>query len=107
MLERIGYHVRDYYLKQMERFAEVPRAVLAISTYLKGAGAFEHGVETARIRVVLATGISRAMCERSGLGYADPARLDLRDWQDRESKGILFVPRGGETLYLPIKGQKV
>ena len=37
-LDRIGYHCRDYFLKQWERFAGVPRGVIAHSTHLIGQG---------------------------------------------------------------------
>ena len=29
ILDRIGYHVRDYFLKQMDRFSDIPRGVMA------------------------------------------------------------------------------
>ena len=36
LIEKIGYHVRDYFLKQMEQFDGVSRSVMAASTFLKG-----------------------------------------------------------------------
>src|SRR5690606_19629391 len=48
-LHEIGYHVRDYFLKQWEQFSHIPTGVLAHSTHLKGAGTFEDGVEKPRI----------------------------------------------------------
>jgi len=39
----IGYHVRDYFLRQMDRFSHVPRGVLAHSTHVKGVGTYENG----------------------------------------------------------------
>ena len=45
LIERIGYHVRDYFLKQMDRFADVPGGILAHSTHVKGLGTWEDGVE--------------------------------------------------------------
>ena len=46
-LDRIGYHCRDYFLKQWERFAGVPRGVIAHSTHLIGQGSYDaaSGVE--------------------------------------------------------------
>jgi hypothetical protein len=38
LIERIGYHVRDYFVAQMDRFADVPRGVLAHATHVKGIG---------------------------------------------------------------------
>ncbi|MCU0511011.1 MAG: lactate racemase domain-containing protein [Anaerolineae bacterium] len=94
-----GYHVRDYYLKQWERFAHIPPGVLAHGTHLRGSGTYDHGVERARIQVTLATGIPRDVCERLSLGYCDPASIDPADWQGREAEGVLYVPRAGEMLY--------
>ncbi len=99
LLDEIGYHVRDYFLKQWDRFRDMPGGVLAHSTHLKGTGVYEDGVEKPRINVVLATGISRERCERINLGYMDPASLRLKEWQEREDEGILVIPRAGELLY--------
>jgi nickel-dependent lactate racemase len=98
-LERIGYHVRDYFLGQMERFGEVPRGVLAHSTHVKGLGTWEDGVERPRVEVVLATGIPEELCKRVNLGYLDPSSLRLEDYQGREDEGILFVDHAGEILH--------
>lgn len=101
VLDEIGYHVRDYFLKQWDRFKHYPWGVLAHSTHLKGLGSFDPatGVETPRVRVILATGIPRQRCEKINLGYLDPASIDLKDWEGREAEGILVVPRAGEMLY--------
>ena len=99
LIERIGYHVRDYFLKQMARFADVPGGVLAHSTHVKGLGSFENGVEGPRTTVTLATGIPEALCRRINLGYRDPASIRQDEWRDREAEGYLLVPKAGETLY--------
>lgn len=98
-LYRVGYHVRDYFLKQWDRFGDVPLGVLAHSTHLKGVGTFEDGVEQPRIRVTLATRIPPEDCAQLNLGYADPAQIDVAAWQNREDEGILYVPKAGEYLY--------
>jgi nickel-dependent lactate racemase len=98
-IEEIGYHVRDYFLAQWERFKHVPWGVLAHSTHLRGAGSFESGVERPRIRVTLATGIPRGRCERIGLGYLDPSTVDAETWAGREHEGVLLARRAGEILY--------
>jgi len=98
LLDEVGYHVRDYFLKQWERFKGYPWGVLAHSTHLRGAGTYEHGVERPRIQVTLATGIPRERCERIGLGYLDPATVDPEAWAGREDEGILLVRRAGEML---------
>jgi nickel-dependent lactate racemase len=100
-LDRIGYHCRDYFLKQWDRFANVPRGVIAHSTHLIGQGTYEAatGVENLRIKVTLATGISEERCHRLNLNYIDPTSIRFEDWQGREGEGVKLVPHAGETLY--------
>ncbi|MBE9470607.1 MAG: DUF2088 domain-containing protein, partial [Chloroflexi bacterium] len=59
VIDEIGYHVRDYFVKQWKRFKGYPWGVLAHSTHLRGDGTYENGVEYPRIKVTLATGIPR------------------------------------------------
>ena len=99
LIEEIGYHCRDYFVGQWDRFSHYPGGILAHSTHLKGLGSFDpsRGVETPRIHVTLATGIARQTCERLNLGYIDPETIDPNDWEaDNES---LVVRRAGEFLY--------
>lgn len=98
-IQRIGYHTRDYFLKQWERFKAEPWGILAHSTHVRGIGTFENGVEKPRIRVTLATQIPSEVCQAINLGYRDPATIRLTDYQDREEEGILCVPKAGEMLY--------
>jgi nickel-dependent lactate racemase len=98
-IRQLGYHVRDYFLKQMDRFAGVARGVMAHSTHVKGVGTFEDGIERPRIVVTLATGISEAECRALNLGYRDFRTIDVNAWANREQEGLLHVPRAGETLY--------
>jgi nickel-dependent lactate racemase len=98
-IDEVGYHVRDYFLAQWESFRHLPWGVLAHSTHLRGDGTYEAGVERPRIRVTLATGISRERCRRIGLGYLDPATVDPEEWAGREHEGVLLVRRAGEILY--------
>ncbi len=99
MIEQIGYHVRDYFLAQWDRFKHLPGGVLAHSTHLKGSGSYESGVEKARIEVTLATGIPERECRAVNLGYRDPRSIDPAAFTGRESEGILHVPKAGEYLY--------
>jgi nickel-dependent lactate racemase len=99
ILDEIGYHVRDYFAKQWDRFKDYPWGVLAHSTHLRGIGTYEAGVERPRIQVTLATGIPRERCERLNLGYRNPATIDPDEWAGREDEGILLVPHAGEMLY--------
>ena len=41
LIEEIGYHCKDYFLKQWERFKDVPGGILAHSTHVKGQGSFD------------------------------------------------------------------
>jgi len=101
IIDEVGYHCRDYFTKQWDRFKDYPGGVLAHSTHLKGMGQYDAatGKEYPRIHVTLATGIPRERCERLNLGYLDPASINLDDWRDRESEGVVVVPRAGETLF--------
>lgn len=99
LIEQIGYHVRDYFLKQWETFSSFPWTVLAHSTHVKGAGSFEHGLEQPRIQVTLATGIPEEVCRRINLGYRDYRSLEPADWAGREDEGLLLVENAGEHLY--------
>ena len=101
IIDEIGYHCRDYFLGQWERFGHYPGGVLAHSTHVKGMGAYDAatGVETPRIQVTLATGIPEERCRRINLGYLDPASIRVDDWKGREADGIIVVPRAGEMLY--------
>jgi nickel-dependent lactate racemase len=101
LLDEVGYHVRDYFLKQWGRFKEYPGGVLAHSTHLRGIGQYdaETGLESPRIKVTLATSIPEERCRQLCLGYMDPAGINLDDWRNREDEGILLVPKAGEMLY--------
>jgi nickel-dependent lactate racemase len=98
-LKEIGYHVRDYFLAQMDRFRGIPRGVLAHSTHVRGLGTFSGGVEEPRIDVVLATAIPPETCRRINLGYEEPGALRPEEYQGREEEGILVVPHAGEVLH--------
>ena len=95
----VGYHCRDYFLKQWDKFKHHPWGVLAHSTHVRGIGTFENGVEQCRVKVTLATGIPREVCERIKLGYRDPATLNPDDFANREAEGVLLVPKAGEMLF--------
>ncbi|MEJ2637143.1 MAG: lactate racemase domain-containing protein [Calditrichia bacterium] len=99
IIEKIGYHVRDYFVKQMDKFRDIPGGVMAHSTHVKGIGSYENGVEKPRVKVVLATQIPEAVCRKINMGYRDPATIDIEEWKDREEEGILYVPKAGEMLY--------
>jgi nickel-dependent lactate racemase len=101
VLDEVGYHVRDYFLKQWDRFKHYPGGVLAHSTHMRGIGTYDEwtGIEKPRIQVTLATRIPVERCRRLNLGYLDPDGIRPEEWKDRESEGILLVPKAGEMLY--------
>jgi len=101
ILDEIGYHCRDYFVKQWNRFQDYPGGVLAHSTHVKGAGTWDEssGTETARVAVTLATGIPEERCRRINLGYRDPAGIDPEAWAAEADDDVLVIPRAGEHLY--------
>jgi len=100
-IRRIGYHCRDYFLKQWDRFKDEPWGILAHSTHVHGIGTYDErtGVETPRVRVTLATGIPPDVCRAINLGYRDPKSIRKEDFANREHEGVFLEPKAGERLY--------
>lgn len=98
-IEKVGYHVRDYFTKQWDQFKHIPWGVLAHSTHVRGMGTFENGIERPRVLVTVASQIPREVCERINLGYRDPASIDVESFANREDEGVLLVRKAGEHLY--------
>lgn len=96
-IERVGYHTRDYFLKQMDRFAGVSGCIMAHSTHVKGIGTFEDGTEKPRINVILATSIPEAVCRKINLGYLDYRKLDMESYG--RDPDTFVVEKAGEVLY--------
>ncbi len=99
LIRKIGYHTRDYFLAQMDKFRDIPGGILAHSTHVRGIGTYINGVEKPRVKVTLATSIPKEICEEINLGYRDPNTINIDEWKNREEEGILFVPQAGEVLY--------
>jgi nickel-dependent lactate racemase len=101
LIDEVGYHVRDYFTSQAKRFGEVPGMIKAHSTHVKGKGTYDPatGEERPRIRVTLATAIPEERCGRVNLGYLDPLRIRIEEWEGRLSSGVLVVHNAGEQLY--------
>ena len=101
LIDEIGYHCRDYFLAQWDRFSGYPGGILAHSTHVKGLGTFDadHGIESPRITVTLATAIPRERCNRINLAYKDPARVDFGEWSADNDHASRLVPRAGELLF--------
>jgi nickel-dependent lactate racemase len=98
-IEKTGYHVRDYFLAQMDRFKDSPRGVLAHSTHVRGIGTYQNGVERPRVEVVLASAIPKEKCAQINLGYLNPEEIRIEDYLEKEDDGILYVDHAGEILY--------
>ncbi|MGY1602617.1 lactate racemase domain-containing protein [Geodermatophilus sp. SYSU D00815] len=97
-IEEIGYHCRDWFVRQWDRYRHLHWGVLAHSTHLRGAGTFdhEHG-ERCRVDVTLATGIPEDVVRRANLGYLDPAAVDVEAF--RADGETFVVPEAGEVLF--------
>ncbi|MGO9751317.1 MAG: lactate racemase domain-containing protein [Solirubrobacteraceae bacterium] len=97
-IAEIGYHCRDYFVKQWDRFKDYHWGDLAHSTHLRGAGTWDelHG-ERDRVTVTLATGIPEELTRRINLDYLDPATIDPAAWA--LDPDALVVPDAGEDLF--------
>ena len=97
-IREIGYHNRDYFLGQWERFADQPWGDLAHSTHLRGQGTWDpESGEQNRVTVTLATGIPEDVVRAVNLNYRDPATIDFAAY---EADPDTFVePHAGEVLY--------
>lgn len=94
----IGYHCRDYFVKQWDRFAGIHWGVLAHSTHLRGAGSYDPETgERCRVDVTLCTGIDEARVRQVSLGYLSPDDFDLAAYET--DPDTLVVPNAGETLF--------
>ncbi len=97
-IERIGYHCRDYFVGQWDRFKHLHWGVLAHSTHLRGAGSWDAETgERCRLQVTLATGIPEDVVQRANLGYLDPSTMDLDTYA--ADPDTLVVPNAGEVLF--------
>ncbi|CCH88476.1 conserved protein of unknown function [Modestobacter italicus] len=98
-IHEVGYHCRDYFVAQWDRFSHVHWGVLAHSTHLRGAGIYDAatGEERLRVQVTLATGIPEDVCRAANLGYLDPATVDPAAFA--ADPDTLVVPRAGEMLF--------
>ena len=97
-IARIGYHCRDYFVKQWDRFKDAAWGELAHSTHLFGAGTWDEVEgERGRVRVTLATGIPEDEVRAANLDYLDPAEVDVQAWA--ADPNTLVVPQAGEVLF--------
>jgi lactate racemase len=97
-IAEIGYHNRDYFLGQWDRFRHQPWGDLAHSTHVRGQGTWdpEHG-EQNRVTVTLATGIPEEQVRAVNLNYLDPATVDIDAYA--ADPDTFVEPHAGEVLY--------
>ena len=97
-ITEIGYHCRDYFLGQWDRFKNQPWGDLAHSTHLRGQGTWdpENG-ERNRVTVTLATGIPEEVVRSVNLNYLDPATVNIAAYE--ADPDTLVEPHAGEVLY--------
>lgn len=98
-IRHIGYHVIEYFTKQMDRFPGESRLIMAHSTNVRGVGTFDNGVEHPRVSVTLATSIPEDVCASVNLGYRDYRSIDLARWRSRADNNLLVVENAGQNLY--------
>jgi nickel-dependent lactate racemase len=97
-IERIGYHCRDYFVKQWDRFKDQHWSDLAHCTHLRGAGTYDDvNGERLRVTVTLATGIPEHVVRAVNLDYLDPTEVDAVGWAT--DLDTLVVTNAGEDLY--------
>lgn len=97
-ITEIGYHCRDYFVKQWDRFKHYPWGDLAHSTHLRGSGSYDEvNGERLRVTVTLATGIPEDEVRAVNLNYLDPAEVDVGAFE--ADPMTLVVPNAGEVLY--------
>jgi len=97
-IAEIGYHCRDYFVKQWDRFEPYHWSELAHSTHLRGAGTYDRDTgERLRVAVTLATGIPEDIVRSVNLDYLDPTTVDAKRWAS--DPDALVVPDAGEDLY--------
>jgi nickel-dependent lactate racemase len=97
-INEIGYHCRDYFMKQWDRFKHLHWGVLAHSTHLRGAGTWDEAEgEQLRVKVTLATGIPEDVVRRANLDYLDPREVDVAAFE--ADPDTLVVPQAGEVLF--------
>ena len=94
----IGYHCRDYFVKQWDRYRHLHWGDLAHSTHLRWAGTYDEAAgERFRVKVTLATGIPEEEVRAANLDYLDPGDVDVVAWA--ADVDALVVPEAGEELY--------
>jgi nickel-dependent lactate racemase len=97
-IAQLGYHCRDYFVEQWDRFKYQAWGDLAHCTHLRGIGTYDpHRGERDRVTVTLATSIPEDATRAANLDYLDPAGIDPAAWA--ADPDTLVVADAGEDLY--------
>lgn len=97
-IDEIGYHCRDFFVKQWDRYKHLRWGGLAHSTHLRGTGTYDEvDGERLRVTVTLATGIPESVVRRANLNYLDPDSVDIAAFE--ADADALVVPQAGEVLF--------
>ncbi len=98
-LDQIGYHVRDYFTAQWEKFKHIPWGVLAHSTHLRGHGSFVDGVEKPRIRSPSPPAFPVSGARRLASDTSTRRRWTPKSGRTGRTRASCWCRRAGEQLY--------
>ena len=100
LIEEIGYHCRDYFLSQWDRFAGYPGGILAHSTHVKGLGTCEgrRRGEAANPGHARDRHLARAV-RADQPGLPGPGQHRSGTWPTYGDARSLVVSPAGEQLY--------
>jgi hypothetical protein len=96
-IAEIGYHCRDYFVKQWDRFKDHHWGDLAHSTHLRGAGTYDAVTASACASRSPWPPASPRTVRAINLDYLDPAEVDPATWV--ADAGHAGRARAGEVLY--------
>jgi len=97
-IRRIGYHCKGYVREFLKKHPEFDRNVAAHVINVRGPGTYDpvSGIEKCKLKITLATGIPKEVCEAVNLGYRNPGSIKREDF---EGPGMLWIEHGGKYLY--------
>jgi len=97
IIDRVGFHIKDYFLANFDRFKNESPTVLAHCALVKGQGEYRNSVEYPRINIHLSTGIDKERCKKVNIGYINPKKIDVEKYKNNDD--YFVVENAGEILY--------
>ena len=97
IIEKVGFHIKDYFIANFDKFKNEPRTVLAHCALVSGQGLYANNKEIPRINVSLATGIPEDKCKKANIKYINPSEINIEKL--KEDNNYLVVEESGEILY--------